>query len=293
MTWNDGYAYESHIERAHEGVLAFLSANYIHSTRQTWAVRLAAGELRLNGRILTADQPLRAGDVLVWHRPPWQEETVRLNFGVLYEDTDVLAVSKPAGLPTVPGGGFLKHTLLSQVREQWPGATPLHRLGRGTSGIVLFALNAGAAGKLLADWRAHRVQKVYLALACGNAQQDIYDIRTPIGPVPHAKLGTVYASSPAGKAAHSVARTLKRQENTTAFEVQIFTGRPHQIRIHLASIGYPLVGDPLYAPGGLPVPDALPGDLGYTLHAWHLTFTHPRSGETLMLKAAPPPVLRQ
>ena len=291
MTLNDGYAYQSRLSRGGTGVLDFLTATFRHSPREVWAARLAAGELELDGVPLHVDMVLSAGQTLVWHRPPWREEAVPLTFDVLFEDADVLAVAKPPGLPTVPGGGFLKHTLLSLVRERWPAASPLHRLGRGTSGLVLCSLRAEAGAALLADWRAGRVRKVYLALASGVAGQDIYEIRTPIGPVPHPKLGDVFAASPAGKPAHSVARVRARRADSTLFEVEIFTGRPHQIRIHLASIGQPLVGDPLYAPGGSPRPDALPGDLGYHLHAWRLGFTDPTSGKAMTLEAPVPETL--
>ena len=288
MTLNDGYAYRSQVQRGGVSVLDFLVEAFRHSPREVWAQRLEAGELQLDGVAVRVDVPLTAGQTLVWHRPPWPEEEVPLHFDVLFEDAGLLAVSKPAGLPTVPGGGFLKHTLLSLVRERWPAATPLHRLGRGTSGLVLFSLNSLSGAALLADWRAQRVRKVYLALACGVAVADTFEIRTPIGPVPHTKLGEVFAASPAGKGSHSVARVLERRVNSTLFEVEIFTGRPHQIRIHLASIGFPLVGDPLYVSGGVPLPDALPGDLGYYLHAWHLTFTHPTAGQPMTLTAPPP-----
>ena len=293
MTLNEGYAYSTRIQRPGKSVLAFLGDHFRHSTLETWRERLRAGELSLNGRVLEGDQPMQPGDLLVWNRPPWPEEDVPLRFEVIYQDDDLLAVNKPSGLPTIPAGGFLKHTLLTLVRERWPSASPLHRLGRGTSGLVLFSLKAEAGAALLADWRGQRVRKIYRALASGLAERDEYDIHLAIGPVPHAKLGEVFAASPHGKAAHSRARVLERRAGTgstasTLFEVEIFTGRPHQIRIHLAGIGHPLRGDPLYAPGGFALPEALPGDLGYHLHAWHLAFTHPRTGAKLTLTAPPP-----
>jgi 23S rRNA pseudouridine1911/1915/1917 synthase len=104
----------------------------------------------------------------------------------------------------------------------------------------------------------------------------------------------VFAANPQGKSARSVARVVQKRSNTTVFEVDLHTGRPHQIRIHLASIGHPLEGDPLYAPGGLPKTDhpGLPGDPGYWLHAQRITFTHPSSNKSMELTAPPPDILR-
>jgi 23S rRNA pseudouridine1911/1915/1917 synthase len=138
------------------------------------------------------------------------------------------------------------------------------------------------------------VEKRYRALASGRAAEAHYDIRAPIGLVPHPLLGAVHGVSAKGKPSRSSARVLERREVSTLFEVHIHTGRPEQIRIHLASIGHPLVGDPMFAAGGLPLEEApgLPGDGGYLLHAESLAFTHPLSGERLQLHAPPPAGLR-
>ena len=292
MTLNHGYAYVSRVQQSGERALDYLSARYRHSDHATWAARLAAGELELDGQPLQTDQVLRAGQTLTWHRPPWAEEVVPLHFGVVYEDAAVLAVAKPSGLPTMPGGGFLEHTLLALVRREWPGASPLHRLGRGTSGLVVFSLTPAAGSALLSDWRGGQVGKVYRALAAGVAERGSYDIHTRIGPVTHPELGELFAASPAGKLAHSRAEVLERRADSTLLSVRIFTGRPHQIRIHLASVGFPLLGDPLYVAGGAARPGALPGDLGYALHAHELELTHPVTGERLTLRAEPPGLLK-
>jgi 23S rRNA pseudouridine1911/1915/1917 synthase len=292
---NNGYAYRDHIGAAGAGqtVLAFLTGRYRHSDAEKWAARLAAGEVTLDGQTANGTERLRQGQTLIWQRPPWQEEAAPLHFDVLYEDNSLLAVSKPSGLPTLPGGGFLEHTLLTQVRKQYPEATPLHRLGRGTSGLVLCSRTREAASGVLRGWREHEVQKTYRALASGLAEQDSLRISTPIGPVPHPVLGNVYAASATGKPSLSVARVLERRADSTLFEVDIHTGRPHQIRIHLASVGLPLVNDPLYGPDGLPLPylPGLPGDLGYWLHSARLAFAHPVGGDWLELKAPVPEVL--
>ena len=219
-----------------------------------------------------------------------------------------MAINKPSGLPTLPGGGFMENTLLRLVQKQTPNANPVHRLGRGTSGIVLFAKTPQVASHLTANWNTTRVQKIYRALAQNIAQHDAYEILTSIGLVPHPRLGQVWAASASGKPSKSLAKVISRGASTTAnanaatgadatagpgtttFEVSLHSGRPHQIRIHLASIGHPLVGDPLYGLGGWPLENlpGLPGDGGYFLHAQFLKFQHPISGEQINLEAALP-----
>lgn len=299
MALNGGYAYREQLGQRAEGqnLLSYLALRYEHSTSGEWQTHLERGEVRLDEQIAAGDETLRAGQVLIWQRPPWREEAAPLHFEVLYQDAAMLAVAKPSGLPTLPGGGFLEHTLLHLVRAEFPQASPLHRLGRGTSGVVLFARTTAAASSLSRAWREQQIGKRYLALSAGHAEQDAYDICTPIGPVPHPLLGEVYAANPAGKASRSLVRVLERRETDhlqALFEVDIFTGRPHQIRIHLASIGLPLLGDPLYGAGGLPLPHlpGLPGDGGYWLHAHRLRFVHPTSGAVLEITAPPPPVLQ-
>lgn len=290
---NEGYAYTSTIASQHQGqtLLAYLASQYPHSTAEQWQQGLDNGEVTLDGVIATGREPLAAGQHLVWNRPPWDEPEAPRHFAVIFEDAHLLAVSKPSGLPTLPGGGFMENTLLRLVQQQTPAANPVHRLGRGTSGIVLFAKTAQVAAELTAHWNTPRIQKIYRAVAQGVAAQDDYEICTPIGRVPHPLLGLVWAASACGKPSKSVARVLARGAASTIFAVALHSGRPHQIRIHLASIGHPLVGDPLYGCDGRPLADhpGLPGDGGYWLHAQFLNLQHPVSGASLQLEAALPP----
>lgn len=292
---NEGYAHREIVGAAADGrsVLDWLSARYTHSDAETWLGRIAAGEVELDGRRALPDERLRAGQELVWNRPPWVEPDAPLHFDVLHEDEQVLAVAKPSGLPTMAGGGFLRNTLQAIVERAHPGANPIHRLGRGTSGVVVFARTPEAAAVLSRELRERRVRRTYLALASGDPPWDERTIEVPIGPVEHPLLGTIHAatSGPQGKHARSHAKVIQRRGDSCVLEVEIETGRPHQIRIHLAAVGHPLLGDPLYETGGLPKPTALPGDLGYVLHAWRVEFEHPACGR-IEIEAPPPSPLR-
>ncbi len=289
---NRGYAYASTIQSNHQGqtLLSHLASLYPHSTVETWQERLNAGEITLDGARAGGSEVVTAGQALLWKRPPWVEVDVPRRYEVVFEDPHLVAVDKPAGLPTLPGGGFLENTLLHCVRREFAGAIPVHRLGRFTSGVVLFARTARMAAAVCADWNTPRTRKIYRAVAQGVAVEDAYEIATPIGLVPHPHIGSVWAAHPQGKPSRSWARVIGRAANATEFEVSLGSGRPHQIRIHLASIGHPLAGDRLYGPGGLPLEElaALPGDGGYLLHAEILEFRHPVSRERTSVEAALP-----
>jgi 23S rRNA pseudouridine1911/1915/1917 synthase len=293
---NRGYAYTTIISGKYDGrtLLSHLASLYPHSSLQAWQQNLDNREVTVNGVVANGSESVESGQTVVWNRPPWIEPASPQHFEVLFDDPHLLAVNKPGGLPTLPGGGFMENTLLHLVQRQNPNANPVHRLGRATTGIVLFAKTSQAASRLGADWNTARVQKIYRALAQGVAEHDVYEILTPIGLVPHPNIGSVWAASPdsrpGGKPSKSLAKVISRATSTTTFEVGLYSGRPHQIRIHLASIGHPLVGDPLYGVTGQPLEDfpGLPGDGGYLLHAQFLRFQHPITGEPIDLEAALP-----
>jgi 23S rRNA pseudouridine1911/1915/1917 synthase len=294
---NGGFRYLEQISSAAAGqtVLAHLAIQYPLASAAEWLGRIDAGQVLLGDEPAHRDAILRAGQKLIWIRPPWIEPTVPLATAILFEDEDLLAVAKPSGLPTLPGGGeFLEHTLLALVRRRHPEASPMHRLGRGTSGIVLFAPTVRARKPLQVAFQGAGTRKVYRTLCSGCPEAAAFAITAPIGEVPYAPLGLLHAAQAGGRPSESHVTVLERRRDATLVEVEIRTGRPHQIRIHLAWAGHPLVGDPLYGPGGVPLPDtcALPGDPGYLLHAQRLELVHPRTGERLALTCQPPRLLQ-
>jgi 23S rRNA pseudouridine1911/1915/1917 synthase len=293
---NEGFEYRERLGARARGrtVLEHLVLRYRHSSASVWIRRIATGEVLVDGRTTAGTHILDAGQSLVWRRPPWVEPPVPLSFAVLYLDRHLLAVAKPRGLPSIPHGGlYLEHTLLHRVRRRWPEATPMHRLGRGTSGLLLFARTREARRRVAAAWREGRVEKTYRALVSGVPERQSFLIDRPIGPVPHPRLGQVHAVSEEGKASFTHVRQIQARRGETLVEVTIPTGRPHQIRIHLAAAGHPLVGDPLYAEGGFPKEQpGLPGEGGFWLHSLRLCLPQPATGRRIDLECFPPPVLR-
>jgi 23S rRNA pseudouridine1911/1915/1917 synthase len=322
---NQGWCYQEQVPAKAAGMTVgdYYSQNYRHSQPAEWHNRILAGQVLLNQHPTTPDTLLQAGQWLSYHRPPWQEPEVPLDFAILYEDEDLWVISKPAGLPVLPGGGFLQHTLLWQLQQQYPSSatqespTPIHRLGRGTSGVMLLARTALARSRLSQLMRQHTqaasmlsptvrgdapqgLIKIYRALVGVGEIPEQFICNVPIGKIAHPQLGYLYAASDQGKPAHSAVQVLQRRIDATLLEVTIATGRPHQIRIHLAAAGFPLLGDPLYQVGGIPkttlptdqtIP--VPGDCGYWLHAHQLHFYHPRTGERLEISSPPPPELQE
>ncbi|HUR26923.1 MAG TPA: RluA family pseudouridine synthase [Planctomycetota bacterium] len=289
---NAGYVYRERVaaEDAGQRALDYHARRFAHSTSAEWARSFAEERVRVNGRPVDADARLRAGDALEYHRAPWNEPDAPLHFAVAFEDDDVLVALKPAGLQVLPAGPFCEHTLLHLVRTSAitrANASPIHRLGRGTSGLILFGKSESARAELARQFRAFEPRKTYLALASGHALPHSVIARHPILRVPHGPMH-IHVAHPAGKAAATRVRVLRREAEHTLVAAQPITGRADQIRIHLAALGSPLVGDPLFGEGGTAKSDARPGDGGYFLHAAALSFVHPATRRWVKTRCAPP-----
>lgn len=293
---NHGWSYKNYIRPTESGqtVLAFYE-QFHHSTSAQWRERITTGQILLDGHSTTPETQLQPGQTLVYQRSPWEEPDVPLNFSILYEDEDLWVINKPSGLPVLPGGKFLEHTVLGQLRLRYPHErlVPIHRLGRGTSGLLLLARSPQARSQLSQQMRDRQVQKIYRALVSPQIAPQEFTIRQGIGKLPYPQLQYIYGASSSGKFAESHCVVLKRSSESAVVEVNIKTGRPHQIRIHLAYHGYPLQGDPLYDVGGVPKAlgketTPIPSDCGYTLHACQLQLTHPRYQNRLQIDSPIP-----
>jgi len=212
-----------------------------------------------------------------------------LPLAVLYEDADVIAINKPAGMVVHTGAGQHSGTLVNAVLHRFgklssvggdlrPGI--VHRLDRFTSGVILIARSDAAHRHLAAQFASREVEKIYLALVHGRVKTEQGRITTPIArdPVRRTRMTARLAK---GRQAITSYQVLKRFKDLTFLEVKIGTGRTHQIRVHLASIGHSVVGDKLY---GAPA-----STLGrYFLHARQITFTSPSSDKRITLTAPLP-----
>ena len=256
-----------------------MAQRYRHSPAVLWRDRIANGELDCNGQPLAADVALSGAEQIHWRRPPWLEPAIPDQWDTIHDDGDVLVINKPSGLPVVPGGGFLRHTLTALLEST--GAQPVHRLGRHTSGLQVCARNPKTRASLSKQFRPEGgCRKVYQAWSRRVPELDHrgrLTLNTDVVERQHPLLGWIWGPEPIGDepvrnrlSAHSELRLLERTAFADRLEVTITTGRPHQIRIHLAQLGSPLLGDPLYQLNREISASATPGDGGYLLHAWRL-----------------------
>jgi 23S rRNA pseudouridine1911/1915/1917 synthase len=271
---------------------------FSRSRLQSW---IKDGYVLLDERASRASYLLRGAENIAVRPadlPPLKAEAEDLPVKVLYEDADVIVVDKPAGMVVHAGAGHSSGTLVNALLHHFgslsagsgddlrPGI--VHRLDRDTSGVLVVARTDKAHQALAAQFRDRTVEKIYLALVHGRMKQAQGRIMSPIArdPVRRTRMTAKLAS---GRSALTDYRTLEEFEKLSLLEVRIGTGRTHQIRVHLASIGHPVVGDRLY---GAPAQVAGVPVLGrFFLHAHRLSFTSPSSGERITVESPLAPEL--
>ena len=265
-------------------------------SRARGAALIRQGCVRVNGAPARPSHPLRAGDLVEVLVPPPAPTDIApqpMALAVVYEDDGLLVIDKPAGLTVHPGPGHPDRTLVNAVLalapgiegvggEQRPGI--VHRLDKDTSGLIVVAKTDAAHASLSRQLKERRVRKTYLALVRGAPRDDDGAIDAPIARDPRRRQRM--AVVPGGRAARTEWRVLRRYDDCALLEAMPVTGRTHQIRVHLAHIGHPLVGDALY---GKPSPLVA----RHFLHAARLAFLlPPDEREWREFEAPLPPDLR-
>lgn len=270
---------------------AYLSTN-TDFTRSRIASLIQEGAVTADGKVLIKPSVKTAAGQKVELRIPQIKsvaiEAQNIPIDILYQDSDVVIVNKACGMVVHPAAGnedsTLVNALLYHVRdlsgiggEMRPGI--VHRLDKDTSGLILVAKNDRAHAALSEQFKARSMEKHYRAVAFGNFRDDSGLIDAPIArhPVDRKKMAVVAG----GKASQTEWRVLSRLKSACYLDVHLLTGRTHQIRVHMHSIGHPLLGDQIYAPNlktGIHIPRLM-------LHAYSLSFTHPSSGQRMTLNA--------
>jgi 23S rRNA pseudouridine955/2504/2580 synthase len=260
---------------------------------------LRSGEVRVNKGRIGADYRLCEGDVVrvppirVAERPDRPDAPAR-DFTVVYEDEALIVLDKPAGV-AVHGGSGVSFGVIEQLRRARPQARLLelaHRLDRETSGLLIVAKKRSALSRLHDMFRDGGIHKRYLALVKGRWKNPLQHVRQPLFKYLTAEGERRVRVAAEGKAAHSVVRLVARWENFSLVEVELMTGRTHQIRVHLAHVGFPIAGDDKYGDFTLNRDVQKAGLKRMFLHAAKLALPHPLTSAQIDLSAPLPPELR-
>lgn len=285
-------------EAAHPRLDRFLAAAHPAISRTRWKSLIEDGRVTIDGDIIhKSNTSVPAGAVIECHLPPPNPiglVPVDIPLDILYEDADLIAINKPPGLVVHPAPGHETDTVVNALLhycrdlqgiggELRPGI--VHRLDKDTSGVLVVAKNEQTLAALVEQFSAHTVEKEYRTLVWGKPAPPSGTISKPIGrhPVHRQKM----AVTEKGRAAVTHYQTLAAGGMAAHLLVRIETGRTHQIRVHMASIGHPVAGDAVYgrARHGLPPELALPRQM---LHARRLVIRHPRTGAALDFTAPLP-----
>ena len=288
-------------------------ASHLPDCSRSLAAALIAGQ-----NIVVDQQPkkpgyrIKSGDKIQGHIPPpefVENEPEPIPLHILYQDRHIMVINKQPGLVVHPAPGHSSGTLVNALLFHCPDLGAIggeirpgivHRLDKDTSGTMIAAKSAQAHEELARQFKAREVQKKYLALVYGDVKSDTGEIKLPIGrhPVDRKRMSTATRK---GRDAETVWKVRERLAGLTLLELNLKTGRTHQIRVHCAAIGHPVVGDPVYRPRKLftdlkdklsnqppPIIAALKSADRQLLHAWQLCLIHPHSGKYMTFESPLP-----
>lgn len=273
-------------DRSGERIDRFLSDDLENLSRSYIQKLLKDGGVLVNGKAVKPNYKLNTGDEILVRIPDPETPDILpedIPLDILYEDDDILVVNKPKGMVVHPSPGHYSHTLVNAIlyhcKDRLSGINGVlrpgivHRIDMDTTGSLLICKNDSAHQILAGQLKEHSIIRRYHAVVHGNFKEDTGTVNAPIGrhPVDRKKMSTKALN---GRAAVTHYRVLERLGNYTYIECELETGRTHQIRVHMASIGHPIVGDAVYGPAKCPFKLQ-----GQTLHAKTLGIIHPGTGE--------------
>ncbi|WP_298617922.1 RluA family pseudouridine synthase [uncultured Thermosynechococcus sp.] len=285
------------VEKGGDRLDTFLAQQHSQLSRSRWQQLIQQGHVRLNGQVCNRkNQPLSGGDVLEVVLPepkPLEVVPEPLPLSILYEDEELLILNKPVDLVVHPAPGHSHGTLVHGLLAHCPDLTGIggvqrpgivHRLDKDTSGVMVVAKTEFALQHLQQQLKTRQMQRHYLGVVYGQPPQEMGTVSTPIGrhPVDRKKMAVVPPEK--GRLAITHWHVKERFRHCALVEFRLETGRTHQIRVHAAHLGWPLLGDPLYG-RGTPLKVKLPGQ---ALHAYYLRLQHPRTGKEVVAIAPLP-----
>lgn len=253
------------------------------------------GGATVNGAVVKSNYKVKAGDRVLMEVPEPVELAVTarpMELDILYEDQDVILINKPKGMVVHPAAGHDDDTLVNGLLYHCQGNLSgingvlrpgiVHRIDKDTTGVLVVCKNDMAHNSLAEQLKVHSITRYYRAIVHGVVREDEGTVEAPIGRNEKDRL-KMAVNEKNGKPAVTHYRVLERFRNYTYIECRLETGRTHQIRVHMASLGHPLLGDALYGPARCPYQLA-----GQTLHAMVLGFQHPRTGDYMEFTAPLP-----
>ena len=270
----------------------YLAEQFPEQTRSYLQKLIKEGQVLVNGKTVKSGYQLSKGDEVSVTIPEPKEldvEPQKMDLDIVYEDEDVILINKPKGMVVHPAPGHTTDTLVNGLlyhcKDNLSGingvARPgiVHRIDRDTTGILIVCKNDMSHNSIAAQLKEHSITRSSRALVHGNLKEDTGTVEGPIGrhPVDRKKMAINERN---GKPAVTHYTVLERFGNYTLIECKLETGRTHQIRVHMTSIGHPLVGDEVYGPAKCPFKLQ-----GQCLHAMVLGFVHPRTGEYMEFSA--------
>ena len=289
-------SFEVEAEQEGERLDKFLSIIYPEFSRAFFQKLIKSKQVSVNETPQKASYCVKIDDIVTVEIPDAVETTIEpenIPLDILYEDDDVLIVNKPKGMVVHPSAGHYSGTLVNAImyhckdtlsginREIRPGI--VHRIDMDTTGSLIVCKNDEAHVNIAQQIKEHSVNRIYVGIVCGNVKEDSGTVEGAIGrhPIERKKMAI---NEKNGKPASTHYKVLERFKNYTYMQFKLETGRTHQIRVHMASIGHPLLGDILYSSGRSPFKHLQ----GQCLHAKTIGFIHPKTGEYMEYSAPLP-----